>query len=184
MPNASRRRNRHRTSAKRNVKRGKVKDLRPCPFSFSALGFQTETLPEAVDEIFDDDEIDYVQLVKTFDGDAEQKKHHVVGNPVMADVSTSHVERQNLNMRMGMRRYTRLTNAFSKKLENHIHMLSIYFVYYNFVRPHISLEGKTPAMEAGLSAQKRSMGWLVDLVDARERKPRRPNTYRKRQKVC
>ena len=104
---------------------------------------------EAIDEAFGL-EIDYAQLIKVYgkapkDEDKrysppqciEISKHRVLGNPDMDEVSTSYVERQNLSMRMGMRRYTRLTNAFSKKLENHFHMLSIYFVYYNFVRdPH------------------------------------------------
>ena len=80
-------------------------------------------------------------------------------------ISTSHVERQNLTMRMGMRRFTRLTNGFSKKLENHLHMLSIYFVHYNFVRMHKSLR-MTPAMAAGVTDILHDMTWLVALIDA------------------
>ena len=131
---------------------------------------------EAVEGAFGDD-IDFAQLVKIYDKDTNQRKRAVIGNPVEGDISTSHVERQNLNMRMGMRRFTRLTNAFSKKLENHIHMLSLYFVYYNFVRRHMTLE-TTPAVAAGLAQRKRSMGWIVSLVDARAPKPNRPKTYR------
>ena len=133
---------------------------------------------EAVEDAFGDD-IDFAQRVKIYDKDTNQRKRAVIGNPVERDISTSHVERQNLNMRMGMRRFTRLTNAFSKKLENHIHMLSLYFVYYNFVRKHLSL-GTTPAVAAGLAQRKRNMGWIIDLVDARAPKPNRPKTYRKR----
>ena len=78
------------------------------------------------------------------------EKTRINGNPDRKYVSTSHVERQNLNMRMGMRRFTRLTNAFSKKLENHYHALSLYFMFYNFVRIHKTLS-ITPAMESKLT---------------------------------
>ena len=76
----------------------------------------------------------------------------IQGNPDPALISTSIVERQNLTMRMGMRRFTRLTNGFSKKVENHAAMVSLHFMYYNFARPHMSL-GKltTPAMAAGVA---------------------------------
>jgi hypothetical protein len=74
----------------------------------------------------------------------------VIGNPDLAHVSTSFAERQNLTMRMSMRRFTRLTNAFSKKIDNHRHMVALYFMYYNFCRVHQTLR-VTPAMEAGLS---------------------------------
>ncbi len=132
---------------------------------------------EAVEGAFGDD-IDFAQLVKIYDTETNQLKRVVIGNPVESDISTSHVERQNLNMRMGMRRFTRLTNAFSKKLENHIHMLSLYFLYYNFVRMHLTLE-TTPAVAAGLADEAYTMGWIVDLVDAHAPKPNRPKTYRK-----
>ena len=82
-------------------------------------------------------------------------------------------------MRMGMRRFTRLTNAFSKKLENHLHMVSLYTVHYNFCRIHKSLR-VTPAMEAGLTDTLHDMDWLVDLVEQAAPKPRRPKTYRTR----
>ena len=97
----------------------------------------------------------------------------VEGNPDPAAVSTSYVERQNLTMRMGMRRFTRLTNAFSKKLENHLLMLSLYFVHYNFVRIHKTLKC-TPAMAAGVSDTLHDMEWIVSLIDARAAKPSRP----------
>jgi hypothetical protein len=72
------------------------------------------------------------------------------GDPDPRHISTSFVERQNLTMRMSMRRFTRLTNGFSKKVENHGHMLAIYFLYYNFCRVHQTLR-VTPAMESGLA---------------------------------
>ena len=74
----------------------------------------------------------------------------VSGNPDPKHVSTSYVERQNLTMRMSMRRFTRLTNGFSKKIENHIAAVSLYFMYYNFCRVHQTLR-VTPAMEAGIA---------------------------------
>ena len=146
---------------------------------------------EAVDNAFGID-VDFAQLIKIYGGEGGQdsprryspaectgiQKRPITGKPVEADISTSHVERQNLNMRMGMRRFTRLTNAFSKKLANHIHMLSLYFAYYNFVRIHKSLR-MTPAMAVGLSSELRDMEWILSLIDARATKPNRPKTYRK-----
>ncbi len=80
----------------------------------------------------------------------ESKKELVAGNPEIKHVSTSYAERQNLTMRMSMRRFTRLTNAFSKKVENLAHAESLHFMYYNFARIHRTLR-VTPAMEAGVS---------------------------------
>ena len=77
-----------------------------------------------------------------------------------------------------MRRFTRLTNAFSKKIENHLHMLSLYFVHYNFCRIHKSLR-MTPAMAASVTGTLRDMEWIVSLIDARAPKSNRPKTYRK-----
>src|SRR6266850_4915703 len=77
-------------------------------------------------------------------------KARITGNPDMNHASTSYAERMNLQIRMGMRRFTRLTNAHSKKIENHRHALALYFMYYNFARIHLSLR-VTPAMEAGVS---------------------------------
>ena len=147
---------------------------------------------EAVEGAFGGD-VDFAQLVKLY-GDSTGHKGHekkyspaectgikkrdVEGSPDAAHVSTSYVERQNLTMRMGMRRFTRLTNGFSKKLENHLLMLSLYFVHYNFVRIHKTLKC-TPAMAAGVSATLRDMEWIVGLIDAQAAKPKRPVTYNK-----
>ena len=81
-------------------------------------------------------------------------KRVVAGDPDKSRISTSYVERQNLTMRMSMRRFTRLTNAFSKKIENHMHAISLHFMWYNFARPHKTLSKpylKTPAMAAGVT---------------------------------
>lgn len=78
------------------------------------------------------------------------RKEAIMGNPDMDRCSTSHIERHNLSLRMENRRFTRLTNAFSKKLDNHKAALALYLCYYNFCRPHKTLHGATPAMEAGI----------------------------------
>ena len=146
---------------------------------------------EAVEGAFGGD-VDYAQLIKLYGEapDAEKRyspatcigtrKRRVEGSPDPAAVSTSYVELQNLTMRMGMRRFTRLTNAFSKKIENHLHMLSLYFVHYNFCRVHKSLR-VSPAMAAGVSDTLRDVEWIVGLIDARTPKPKRPATYLKRE---
>ncbi len=116
---------------------------------------------EAVEEAFGAD-IDYAQLVKLYKSEnpgpgryspprvSETKSTVVNGNPDPKEISTSYVERQNLTMRMQMRRFTRLTNAFSKKLKNLKAALALHFAHYNFVRIHGSLK-VTPAMEAGIT---------------------------------
>lgn len=151
---------------------------------------------DAVEGAFGGD-IDYAMLIKMYGEATGQKGHErkyspaectgtrkeaVFGQPVKEWVSTSHVERQNLTMRMGMRRFTRLTNGFSKKLENHIHMLSLYFVHYNFVRMHKSLR-MTPAMAAGITETLHDMAWIVGLIDARAPAPKKRGPYKKRQKA-
>lgn len=100
------------------------------------------------------------------------------GQPDPKHISTSHVERHNLSMRMHMRRSARLTNAFSKKFENHVHMVALYTVFYNYCRIHKTLR-VTPAMEAGLSDTVRDMEWIAELVDARAPKPGPRGPYKK-----
>lgn len=148
---------------------------------------------EAVEGAFGGD-VDYAMLVKLYGDNTGQKGHEkkyspaectgtrkeiVAGYPVKELVSTSHVERQNLSMRMGMRRFTRLTNGFSKKLENHLHMLSLYFVHYNFVRVHKSLR-MTPAMAAGVTSELHDMEWLVGIIDAAAPAPKPRGPYKKK----
>jgi hypothetical protein len=98
-------------------------------------------------------------------------KHRVEGNPDPKHVSTSFAERQNLNMRMGMRRFTRLTNAFSKKAENHAYAVAIYFMHYNFVRIHQTLR-VTPAMAAGVTDRLWEMSDMVKVLEDWEAAPK------------
>jgi IS1 family transposase len=120
--------------------------------------------------------IDYAMLIKIYGNDSEGekryspavctgcKKEDKIGNPDFKHVSTSYIERQNLTMRMQMRRFTRLTNAFSKKIENHIAALAIHYVHYNFIRIHQTLR-VTPAMAAGVSNRLWSIQDLVGLLN-------------------
>jgi len=101
----------------------------------------------------------------------------VSGDPDPKHVSTSYVERQNLSMRMGMRRFTRLTNAFSNTVEHHGHAIALYFMHYNFCRVYKTLR-VTPAMEAGLTDHVWSMEELIALLP--ERKSRKRGPYKKR----
>lgn len=147
---------------------------------------------EAAEGAFGGD-VDYAQLVKLYGAAPEAmkgryspaectgtRKRRAEGNPAVEDAPTSYVEGRNLTMRMFMRRFTRLTNAFSKKIDNHIHMLSLYFVHYNFCRQHKSLEGLSPAIAAGLSETLHDMEWIVGLVDARAPESKTRGPYRKR----
>jgi IS1 family transposase len=146
---------------------------------------------EAVTAAFD--EVDFAQLVKIY-GDQTGQPHEkryspaectgtvkktITGAPEEKHISTSYVERQNLNMRMGMRRFTRLTNAFSKKVENHCHALAIYFVFHNFVRMQKSLRA-TPAMAAGVTDKLWSVEDIVQLVEDYEIRKREPKPVRLR----
>lgn len=133
---------------------------------------------KAVDNAFGND-IDYAMLVKIYGPAPESEggrrysaaectgitKEAIVGNPAEKHISTSYVERQNLTMRMSMRRFTRLTNAFSKKIENHAHAVALHFMYYNFGRIHKTLR-VTPAMEAGISSHVWSLEEIAQLADS------------------
>jgi len=144
---------------------------------------------QAVEGAFGCD-VDYAQLVKLYGptitapgrySPAEctgAKKVRVMGSPNPGDVSTSYVERQNLTMRMHMRRFTRLTNAFSKKVENHAHAVALHMMYYNFVRIHKTLR-MTPAMAAGVSDRLWEIEDVAMLVEAAEAKPAKRGPYKK-----
>ena len=108
------------------------------------------------------------------------KKRRVEGNPDIEHVSTSYVGRQNLTMRMHMRRFTRLTNAFSKKAENHAHSVALNFMYYNFVRIHSKLR-VTPAMAAGVTDRLWEIADIAALIEAREEAPKKRGSYKTRQ---
>jgi IS1 family transposase len=144
---------------------------------------------DAVEGAFGGD-VDYAQLVKLYGAAPESskgryspadcigaRKDAIEGNPDMKHVSTSYVERQNLNMRMGMRRFTRLTNAFSKKFENHFHMIALYTLFYNFVRIHKTVK-MSPAMAAGIESRLWSMEDIAMLIDAPA--PAKRGPYKKR----
>ena len=126
-------------------------------------------------------EIDYAMVVKDFTSGTARWRP-VCGDPHPDHVSTSLIERQNLTLRMELRRYTRRTNGHSKKIENHAYAVALYAVHYNFIRPHTTLSGQTPAQAAGLAAQRLTMRQLVKEIDARAPKPKR-GPYRKRAKV-
>jgi IS1 family transposase len=125
-------------------------------------------------------DVDYAMLIKMYGAPSDSPNARyspaacigirtatLSGNPDRNHVSTSYVERQNLNLRMGVRRFTRLTNAFSKKFENHCHMVAIYHAYYNFCRVHQTLR-VTPAMEAGLADHVWTIEELVSLLESTE----------------
>ncbi len=133
---------------------------------------------EAVENTFGDD-IDYAMLIKYYHDSGDESGRYspprcnktktklIRGSPDMSKVSTSYIERQNLTMRMNMRRFTRLTNGFSKKIENHICSLSLYFMHYNYIKTHKTLATpypRTPAMAAGLSNHIWSFREIVGLL--------------------
>ena len=107
------------------------------------------------------------------------KKERFKGNPDPKHISTSYTERQNLTMRMSMRRFTRLTNAFSKRVENHCHALALYFVWYNFCRQH-GAHKLSPAMASGVTDTLWDMKDIVALIDDAAPKPGLRGSYKKR----
>ena len=146
---------------------------------------------QAVEDAFGAD-VDYAQLIKLYGAAPESakgryspadctgiRKTTVEGAPDPAHVSTSYVERQNLTMRMHMRRFTRLTNAFSKKVEHHAYAVALHFMYYNFVRIHAKLR-MTPAMAAGVTDRLWEISDVVALVEAADAKPAKRGPHRKR----
>jgi IS1 family transposase len=134
---------------------------------------------EAIDTAFGG-EVDYAMLVKLYGASPEGQrrysppvctgaiKRRIQGNPDMAHASTSFAERNNLNVRMHSRRMTRLTNAFSKKMENHAHAMALHFLYYNFVRIHKTLK-VTPAMAAGVTDRLWEIGDVIDVLESWEK---------------
>ena len=147
--------------------------------------------PAAVAKAFGID-VDFAVLNKSYKGglpQVEAKRRYspavckgattnvVCGDPDFKSISTSHVERANLTMRMGMRRFTRLTNAFSKKIEMHMHAVSLHFMHYNSARIHKTLT-VTPAMQAGIATRVWSIEEIVRLVPEMEGKKRGPRTRR------
>jgi IS1 family transposase len=141
-------------------------------------------------------DVDYAQLVKVYGSDQDSRKperryspgvcieaipHTVNGDPDPERISTSHVERLNLTTRMSIRRFTRLTNAFSKKVENHVAALSLHFMHYNFCRVHRTLK-TTPAVAAGVVDHVWTLGELVRLLEEAESfMPRERGPYKPRQ---
>lgn len=138
---------------------------------------------EAVEGAFGAD-VDYAMLIKLYGNSPESakgryspaectgaKKEPITGTPAPEHISTSYSERSNLTVRMHTRRFTRLTNAFSKKVENHAHSVALFAMYYNFVKLHRTLR-MTPAMAAGVTGRLWEIGDVVDVLEAREAAPR------------
>lgn len=148
---------------------------------------------EAVEGAFGGD-VDYAMLVKIYGSEAGKssqkryspaecigtRKTRIEGNPDPEHVSTSYAERNNLTMRMSIRRFTRLTNAFSKKVENHTFSVALHFMYYNFCRQHKSLKGLSPAMAAGVTDRLWDIDDIVKVIDEAAPNPDPRGPYKKR----
>ena len=147
---------------------------------------------DAVEGVFGAD-VDFAQLIKVYgpaQGDEHERRYspatcrgvrvsEVTGRPDRDHISTSYIERQNLNIRMQNRRFTRLANAFSKKLANHAYQVALYTVFYNFCRIHTTLK-TTPATAVGLTGGLRDVDWIAGLVEARDPAPGPRGPYRPR----
>jgi IS1 family transposase len=148
---------------------------------------------DAVDAAFGG-EVDYAMLIKIYGEPSHSREaarryspadcvgtrtDTITGSPDPRHISTSYAERANLTMRMHMRRFTRLTNAFGKKIENHAHSMALFTTYYNFVRIHKTLR-VTPAMAAGVTDRLWEVSDIVALLEAAEPKPGRRGPYKKR----
>ena len=137
-----------------------------------------------IEPLFGADRVDYAMLIKMYGGEADHAHRYspavctgidqriIAGDPDPELISTSYVERQNLTMRMGMRRFTRLTNGYSKKVENHAAAVSLHFMHYNFARPHHTLTKRygrktTPAMAAGVAEHVWSVWEIASLLDSK-----------------
>lgn len=137
-------------------------------------------------------DVDYAQLVKVYGAAPEGAKRYspaeclgamksrIEGKPDPAHISTSFVERQNLTMRMAMRRFTRLTNGFSRRLGNHAHAVALHFMHYNFCRIHQTLR-VTPAMAVGVTDRLWEIEDVLALVEEAENVPKKRGPYKKRQ---
>jgi IS1 family transposase len=146
----------------------------------------------AVAETFGND-VDYAQLIKLYGRDDSRRPERryspavcldaiptpMIGSPNPAHISTSYVERLNLTTRMSVRRYTRLTNAFSKKLENHVAAVSLHFMHYNFCRKHLTLK-TAPAVAAGVADRIWKVDDIIGLLEAAEATPIKRGSYKKR----
>ena len=133
-------------------------------------------------------QVDYAQLVKAFATSEPVGIYQQVmtGEPDLNHVGTSIVERHNFTLRMGQRRYTRLSNGFSRRLMNHCASLALFLLHYNFIRPHLSLANpypRTPAMAAGLVSGIRDLDWVVEMIDDATPPPKRPKRYSRRVEV-
>ncbi|MCY4661135.1 MAG: IS1 family transposase [Acidobacteria bacterium] len=137
----------------------------------------------AVEDAFGAD-VDFAQLIKLYGTEQTETRYspakclgvkvrEITGDPDPKHVNTSYIERQNLNVRMGVRRFTRLTNAFSKKLANHAHAVALFYVWYNWCRRHTTTR-TTPAQAAGLTDTWYDAEWLVGVVEAHLPKPAKP----------
>ena len=135
--------------------------------------------PIAVRRAFGND-IDYATLVKVFDADEPSiSTQAVIGNPDPQHINTSYIESSNRSLRMGIKRFTRKTSAYSKRLKSHRYSVALYMLYHNFCWEHGGLGGRTPAQAIGLAREKYDTKWIVSLLDERAPKPNRPKTYKK-----